>query len=144
MRELSIIVWSHHKNGVKRSFEKLRSQIDDIRFAIVVASGVVLVPIIYFNVRVIAYYKNEKDDTKYLQELILTYFIMASAFQVVCALMLLVALCIILSTFKTCFGTEKRKETNQIRLYLITFSIVFLIQSIVNILGSIEEFPFVP
>ena len=71
-------------------------------------------------------------------------FEVASAFQAVCALMLIVAMLIILRTFRACFGSEMKMETNRIRLFLITFSIVFLIQSIVNILGVQGHWPFVP
>ena len=56
MRELSTMVWSHHRRGGKTPPAKVKSKIDDIRFATVVASGTASLPLAYFNVVVISYY----------------------------------------------------------------------------------------
>ena len=118
------MVWSHHRRGGKTSPAKVKSKIDDIRFATVVASGTASLPLAYFNVVVISYYQGEVTGYETLQA---TMFEVASAFQAVCALMLIVAMLIILRTFRACFGTEMKTETNRIRLFLITFSIIFLV-----------------
>ena len=77
MRELSTIVWSHHHRGVRTPHSKLKSQIDDIRFATVVSAAVAALPELYFNVYVISYYLGEVKPYETRQK---SLFEIASAF----------------------------------------------------------------
>ena len=98
MRELSKIVWSH-RQGSQVHTHKLKKQIEKLRFAILTAIGVVSIPMLLFGIVSVKHLSGKITQRAYHKRDNLTYTI-ASVCQVICAVLLLIAMGLLLNTFR--------------------------------------------
>ena len=140
MRELSTIVWAH-RPGIQPDLERLNSKIRDQRTACFFASIVTLVPVPLFIQKE---YKELNHDQSKLSTTNMQFYQMATVLQTVCSLLLILALCCVLDTFKKVFGRQSLVNVRKIRLFVIIFNIVFAFESLSNILSIVDRIPQVP
>ena len=136
MREMSTVVWALRR-GVEPDLQRLNVHVNDQRFFVVIASIVVFVPVPLFI-------SGELKDLNEISRNDKVSYELAAIFMCVCAILLIIALLIVLDTFKKVFGKQSLANVKQIRQFVIIFSLVFAFEAIVNILDNKNQFPNVP